>query len=152
VADYHKHLETINESLAAARAYHASIQVAMDEIQKVGMYPAVPSEQWQRHEGKGQYLYMLFRMNPDGTYQGPDGKRKVSIGADPDKIDDAQRLAENRRRWERLQWDLEHLERWLDLRLLELQGLAERCERWEQTELLGPVSNSPVTGRGPNKG
>ena len=108
----------------------------------------MPSEQWQDRNGSGQYLYLLFRLGPDGQYQGPDGKRKVYIGKDPDKIAEARRLAENRRRWERVNRAAKDLDNWLYLRGSELQTLAGKCGRWPTCDL-GTVAPAAVATNGP---
>lgn len=136
--DYHKHLEAINESLARAQAYQLAIRQAMARIKKAGMYPAVPTERWQSKDDEAQGLHMVFPRNADGTYQGPNGERQVYVGTAPEQQAEARRLVENRRRWEQLQWALDDLERWLDLRQSELQSLAKQCGQWPETELLKP--------------
>jgi len=87
-------------------------------IAQVGeMYPAIPTESWQDRNGKGKYLYMLFSVDCSGSgYSGPGGKRKVYIGNKPDCIKKARQLAENRRRYEKLQRARRELVNWITRR------------------------------------
>lgn len=142
--NYDGDLKTINDSLAAALAHRAELAQALAEIEAAGMYPSEPSEQWQDRGGSGQYLYMLFRLAPDGqTYQGPDGKRKVYVGADPARIAEARRLAANRGRWGQARQAARALDQWIELRQSELHSLAARCDRWPTADL-GPLTPAPA--------
>lgn len=149
--NYHADLEAINAGLAGALAHRADLAQVLATLEAAGMYPASPSEQWQDRNGSGQYLYMLFRLGPDGQYQGPDGKRKVYIGKDPERIAEARRLAENRRRWEVVNRAARDLDGWLYLRGSELQSLAGRCQRRTALDL-GPMAPAAVANGSPNGG
>jgi len=99
--NWHDALDTIRDELSTALAHLVDLHQALGKIEAAGMYPALPTEQWQARgdSGEARYLYMLFRKNAEGTYQGPGGKRKLYVGADPGRQAEARRLAENRRRW-----------------------------------------------------
>lgn len=139
---YQDELTAINAALDAAECHRGELARKMAALELAGMYPAIPAEQWQDRGGAGQYLYMIFRLGPDGQYLGPDGKRKVYVGNDPARIAEARRLAENRRRWEVAQQARQELERWIadrrqDLKDLGLSvaNLARRSERWPTFDL-----------------
>jgi hypothetical protein len=145
---YDEQLACIGDNLAAAREHLGSIELAMDSLAAAGMYPAVPTEQVQARNGRGQYLYMLFRRNEDGSYQGPGGRRKVYIGCDAERIAEARRLAENRKKYEVLLRMARDLEEWLEVHHDQVGELSIRCERWPWIDLLGlhpaePPSNGP---------
>jgi hypothetical protein len=95
-------VSTIDADIACRLESQASIADA-------GMYPSVPSEQWQDRNGAGRYLYMLFRQDGNGGYLGPDGQRKLYIGTKPAAVADARRLATNRSQWEALEHELRYL-------------------------------------------
>lgn len=148
--NYHADLvEAINDRLAEALAHRVELGQALAQLEAAGMWPAVPSEQWQDRNSAGQYFYLLFRLGPDRAYQGPDGKRKVDIGRDPGKIAEARRLAENRRRWEVANRAARDLDGWLAENRRQLVALAGRCERWPALDL-GPVAPAILAGQGPN--
>ncbi len=87
----------------------------MEGLEKSGMYPAVPTEQWQSRNGSGRrYLYMLFRYSRAmGGYSGPGGKRKVYVGCKEERIAEARRLVENRLRWEEVEKEVRRVEWWV---------------------------------------
>jgi len=140
VLAYMEHLGKIRVGMEKAHVHRTQIRRRMNQIEREGMYPAVPREQWQaRNGGEARYLYMLFRMNPDGSYQGPDGKRKVYVGADPRKQAEARRLAANRRRWEELNTVLQNLNAWLTRLTRELAEMATWIDHYPKV-LGGEVS------------
>ena len=104
-------IRTIERAAQLGANRLAVIGRTMREIEQAGMYAGQPTEQWQDRNGKGRYLYMLFRTKSyysraHGQYEGPDGKRKLYIGNKPEAIAEARRLAQNRERWNTL--DREH--------------------------------------------
>jgi hypothetical protein len=147
-------LQTVCDELAKAKAHLAEIRSTMEALEQAGMYPAVPSEQWQgRNGGPKRYLYMLFGTNRHtGRYAGPDGKRKLYIGCKATNIAEARRLAENRRRWEELERAAKVLEGWISTMESKVQSLAWRAEGWTQVdvETLGPATGDQVATDGPN--
>lgn len=135
-------IKLINSNIQAARDHVAEIEQAMALIEQAGMYPAVPHFQWQSRNGDGQYLYLLFRQNPDGTYAGPDGKRKVYIGANEKHVEAARKLARNRQAWERLKAEKLTLLSYITIcegRLISLEKEADRAldysQKWPRAEL-----------------
>ena len=106
-------LNAISINIREAEQYGRELFLAAEEIKSAGMYPAVPSEQWQDRNGDGQYLYMIFKTDGNGIYQGPNRARKVYVGNKADRIAEARRLAENRRRYEVITATLDQIHNWL---------------------------------------
>jgi hypothetical protein len=71
-------------------------------LKEAGMYEHQPGrERWENRNGDGAYLYLYW--GRDGSqHKGPEGKRKVYIGNDPERIADARRLIKNGERYRRL--------------------------------------------------
>ena len=118
----------VQTNIQAAKEHLADIQDAMDLLEQAGMFPALPHFQWQDRGSDGRYLYLIFRQNGDGSHTGPDGKKKVYIGANQDKIEEAKRLVKNREMWEELQFQKTDLTRWIRMcesKLLTLQRDAD---------------------------
>jgi hypothetical protein len=103
------------------------------------MLPAVPSsEQWQSRSKKPEkdYLFLLFPKARYGTYTGPINKnekpaRKVYVGSKKDaaglaRITRGRRMAENRRRWERLNEAAQRLESWIGREEASVRNQVER--------------------------
>ncbi len=126
------HLTNIQTYLDLAAERLTALRAQMERLEQEGMYPAIPSEQWQSRNGieEKRYLYMLFRKGSNGRYQGPDGKRKVYVGCNPERIAEARRLAANRREYENLNKTVERLEMWINARQREVGNLADRCKSW----------------------
>jgi hypothetical protein len=118
----------VEANIRAAYETLTEIINAMDLLQQAGMYPAVPHFQWQDRNGDGKYLYLIFRQKEDGSYSGPDGKRKLYIGANEDKQEEAKRLTKNRLTWQELEAKHTALARWIRMcesKLLMLQRDAD---------------------------
>lgn len=137
--DLNHTLQQIRANMAQAEQKLEEIKAAMGRLEQAGMYPAIAHEQWQtRPNSQGEYLYMTFRKNGDGSYKGPDGRRKVYVGADPEQIAEARRLNRNRETWEELKTRKDDLEMWLMWRKGDLDKLL-----WELTNLVEKTSRSP---------
>jgi len=93
------------------------------ELEKSGMYPAIPSESWQPRNGKGSYLWMIF---PRGTSDMP---RMLYIGNKPEAVTKARQFAARRRRWEELDRAIKEVRYFLNGIRVELAGIARRVER-----------------------
>mgnify|MGYP000999989055 CR=1 FL=1 len=133
-------LSAASENIHAAEAYLQELMIAARAIEKAGMYPSVPSEQWQTREGSGQYLYMLFKTDRNGNYQGPDGARKIYVGNKQDKIDDARRLVQNRERYEGITRCIEDLTSYLRRQKFNVQRLQIDTADYPRTTCaLGPA-------------
>lgn len=137
-------VKLIQANIQAAKDHLALISAAMETLKISGMYPAIPHFQWQRREeaGEARYLYLVFRQNGDGAYQGPDGKKKIYIGADPTKIEEAKRLTRNRQTWEKLKEHHNRLSSYITLcegKLLQLESQADTTlhysQQWPRSEL-----------------
>lgn len=118
----------VQANIRAAQDHLLEITDAMTLLEQAGMYPAVPHFQWQDRNGDGKYLYLIFRQNGDGSHTGPDGKKKVYIGSNEDKIEEARRLVKNREAWEKLHAQQTDLARWIRMcesKLLTLQRDAD---------------------------
>lgn len=93
-------IAAIEANLEQAKARLTDIETAMEFLHNQGMYPCAATEQWQtRPNGQSEYLYMIFSSDGNGGYQGPDGKRKIYVGADPERIAAAKRMNINRREY-----------------------------------------------------
>jgi hypothetical protein len=106
-------IKLVQDNIDSARQHLQRIEGAMALLEQVGMYPAVPHFQLQERNGSGEYLYLLFRQNHDGSYTGPGGKRKLYIGADPKKQDEARLFTHRRETWEDLRTAKIQLEAWI---------------------------------------
>ena len=143
-------LETIRAELTAAQQHLDILRITMSKIEQAGMYPAISTEQWQRrNRSRTKYLYMLFRRRPSGGYQGPGGKRKVYVGAKPDRIAEARRLAENRQRWEELDSTVSLLKKWLTWQTHAINSLADESKHWPRVDL-GPEIAGAARPQSPN--
>lgn len=120
----------IREQLGEAARYLARLRLEMERLEKMGMYPAVPREQWQTRKGRGYYLHMLFRSDGNGSYQGPGGCRILYVGSDPSRIEEARRRVANRKRWEQLHQAAADLDRFLFVEMAELGRVANDCRTW----------------------
>lgn len=145
-------LETIREQLQAAQDHLALVCQEMVRLEGAGMYPSVPHEQWQtRNGGEARYLYMLFRAGRDGEYLGPDGKRKVYVGCDQDKITEARRLKKNRLVYDRLERLSDNLHHWITREVFAVRHLADQTRHWPNDEmLLGRPGAGQEEPGGPN--
>lgn len=139
--DTERALQAVVTNLEAAQKHLDDIHQEMEYLEAIGMYPSVPTEQWQDRGGAGQYLYMLFRQDGHGQYTGPNGKRKLYVGSLHRKIEEARRLAANRRQWEDLSETARDLKRWIEGRKYDIEHLANGCQRWPQADLGLPVAN-----------
>ncbi|HEX8833970.1 MAG TPA: hypothetical protein VF719_07200 [Abditibacteriaceae bacterium] len=125
--------------LQKATVHLVEIRASMQKLEAAGMYPSVPNESWQKRErGQTDYLYMTFRKDATGRFLGPQGMRKVYVGADPEKIAQARAMAQRRRDYDQLQADANALERYLAECRSQSQGLRRIAQRWPraQAELL----------------
>lgn len=128
-------LQAVELELDRARAHLVELERAMDAADRAGMYPAVPvREAWEPRENGREYMYHYFARGQAG-YRGPDGKRKVYVGSDPDRIAAARRLAGNREAWERLADAHRRLKRWLAGVERDLENLTAAAARWPRTDL-----------------
>lgn len=137
-------IKLIEAHIAAAQEHLGEIEAAMSLLETAGMYPAVPHFQWQRRDemGEARYLYLVFRQNGNGAYMGPDGKKKVYIGASEGAINEAKRLTRNRERYDRLFIQKNGLRGWIlatqnQVGQLETRAthLLQDSQKWPKTEL-----------------
>lgn len=122
--------DVIEASLDEAGARLDGMREQMEGLEKAGMYPAVPTEQWQARNGSAnRYLYMLFRYSVVmGGYSGPDGKRKVYVGCKDERILEARRLVENRVHWEGVDGEMKRLRYWVKRFRRDLEGLVRQAK------------------------
>ena len=153
-------MNTVEESvkiimgeLRAARAHYRLMLAEMDRLEQAGMYPAIPSENWQTRNGSGQYLYMVFqRDRKTGQYQGPNGSRKVYVGKDPAKIEQARQMARNRQEWERLEQDARRLRLWVNEFVADMSYRANKAENYPRVvAILGQPGAAGQPPAGPNE-
>lgn len=106
----------ILENIEAARTRLKEVQDQIDYVNRVGRYPAKARESWQtRKDSPYKYLFMVFRSDGNGAYQGPDGKRKVYVGSEVDEesIYDARRLNSNFTAWTKLKAVERQIANWI---------------------------------------
>ena len=121
--------QQMTDRLADAEALIRQIQEQITTLEAEGMYPAVPKFQWQSRGSEARYLYLVFRQGSDGQYLGPEGKRKLYIGCDEVKIQEAQRLTHNRTMYESLHLTMNRLQRWLDYKKSEVYAQPDALRR-----------------------
>lgn len=120
-------LTEIMEQVARLEAGLVAMKFEMGRLEADGMYPAIPTgEVWEK--GK-RYLRLTF---PCGTLLG--GRRKLYVGCDPVKIQEARKKAANRRRWEELDDEIERLERYLWMTRGNLERVAGSAKRYKLPE------------------
>jgi len=90
----------IEEGLARAYARKAKLEEEIAHLQREGIFNPIPTTSWETREGKGRYLRLVFPTGPDG------GRRRVYVGADPQKVQGALDKIARSRRHEQLQCDL----------------------------------------------
>lgn len=123
-------IRQIQANIQAAEAKLAEVQNALDFLVSTGMYPAQAKEQWQtRPNSSGQYLYMIFRSDGDGGYLGPNGKRKVYVGADPNSIAEAKRLNQNIKTHETLKYRKYGLESWIHRQRRDVEAIERQIDQ-----------------------
>lgn len=126
--DYHADLERVNVGLADVLARLADLGQRMDDLDRAGRYDRAPTRiVLEPRGGRGSFMRLYFTRRAGGGFYGPTGKRKVYIGVDPERQEEARRLAENARRWDDLDRERRALRSWLDDRRAELRALADRC-------------------------
>ncbi len=131
----------INQGLQTLANMHHEAQQRLAEIvdakaalDAAGMYPAVPTQDWQARGADPddkRYLYLCFPADGDGGYTSPTGKRKVYIGVDPDKQAEAVRLARNRRRFEDLERQQAAVQGWIASLSLAIESACNTA-RWRR--------------------
>jgi hypothetical protein len=147
-------LEKIHGQIIAVVEYMAEIDAALEVLDEAGMYPAVPSrEAWEpRGDSPPVYVNLYWRQKKrGGGFAGPEGKRKLYIGCKPERIAEARRLAENRRRWEALMETRDQLEEWLrsfgngvTALLDDAQSLSQASNSYPQQDLSRFVPADPA--------
>jgi hypothetical protein len=140
-------IKLIQRNIQAAQAHLLEIEAAMATLEQAGIYPAVPHFQWQERNGNGsQYLFLLFRQNGDGTYSGPDGKRKIYIGSNEENIAEARRLTKNRQAWELLRANKTQLCYWINDRENQLASLERTANHLLHSTEKHPKANLTPIG------
>lgn len=136
-------IKQAQDNINAAAAHLRQIEGAMALLEQAGMYPAIPHFQFQERNGSGEYLYLLFRQNHDGSYTGPGGKRKLYIGADPKKQDEARRLTHRREIWEELKTAKTQLEAWMVINKAKIIRIEAEISRFTLETKNFPKSKLP---------
>lgn len=77
--------EIIDEITAALRAAYANATECRERLLLEGVYDALPRQSWETRGGS-EYLYLLFGLRPTSGHFGPSNKRKLYVGADPEKV------------------------------------------------------------------
>lgn len=146
MSDLQAIIDRINANLEQANQLAARIEQYVAEIEADGMYPAVASEQWQqRPNGQADYLYMVFRTNANGDYEGPGGKRKIYVGADPKKQAAARRMNVNRMSFDKLNRRRRDVDNWIKGNRRLLNDLVKRLnDLAEDTSHLPAVPDLPA--------
>ena len=136
-------LMAIMEDLARLESGLLAIKLEQARLEAAGMYPAVPTESWEaRNGGEARYLRMVF---PMGALE--EG-RKIYVGCDPLRIEEAQCMATRRVRWERLEVERGRLEQALGSLRWILEREAQRANMQPLPEELGLEPAALVTPAG----
>lgn len=86
--------KTTLEKLDQLTRQYAAIAAKLEQLKAAGTYSTMPTEQWQTRGGVGKYLYHVWTLDRrTRKYQGPNGIRKLYIGADPARIENARARA-----------------------------------------------------------
>lgn len=126
--DIDPYLTQIVSQLTQAEAHIALLRQKIGEIEQAGMYPAIPTERWKDN----RYLYLYFPNGAPGLKL--DVKQRLYIGADPARIEEARRLAANRRAWEELSHAISRLDRWLSEHSRAIISEARQAGNWPRAE------------------
>jgi hypothetical protein len=138
MTDLYLDTETLNNELCeaqrhiiAALDYHDILLEHRAALEQMPMYPAIPTEQWQKRNGKGDYLYLIFKQDRNGQFLGPNGKRKVYVGNKPERIAEARELVSNRREYEECLRQQDECRIWLHSIKSEIAFLLSRAGGWK---------------------
>jgi hypothetical protein len=123
-------IKLIQENIDSAKQHIQQIEDAMALLEQAGMYPSIPHLQLQERNGRGVYLYLLFRQKYDGSYAGPGGKRKLYIGADPKKQDEARRIIHRMENWNELKMAKIQLEAWITINEAKITRIDAEISRY----------------------
>jgi len=104
-------LQELADHFTALAALRAEWQAEIAQLEAAGMFDEVPAESWEKRNGGGRYLRLIFPQH-DGQ------RRKVYVGSYPSAIAEARAKVERRKRYEELSRNL--------ARLAHAQGVAER--------------------------
>lgn len=139
-------IKLIEAELALASEHWSEIKTACELIMQAGMFDSLPHFQYQARDGSEEkkYLYLIFRQGNGGAYHGPDGKRKVYIGADPLKIAEARRMAKNYELYQSLKAKEIELRRWIDYRRLDIERLNQSAEQLLASSKKWPCTPIPA--------
>ena len=87
---YHDQAYRVTQALDAAHKHRNEIAEQLADLKQRLFYQAIPRQVWEpRTEGGEEYLYLIFPQNRySSTYTGPDGKRKLYVGRDQERIKD----------------------------------------------------------------
>jgi hypothetical protein len=141
-------LRDIGCEIEAAEAHLEAIRAERRRIELEGMYPGVPHESWENRGARGRYLYMIFRRGSNGSFAGPNGTRRLYVGADPVQIENARRLAANRIAFEEHLKDEHQLSAYIDRCRREMAALHQTASRWPRVDL-GTIRRGPIAGSVP---
>lgn len=118
----------IKIEIKKAKTTQASLAQQMAELGKA-IYPQIPHFQWQDRGGDSKYLFLTFRKTENGSYGGPDGKKKLYIGNDPEKILQAQQMAVNTINYKELDDTIRRLRWWISSREGDIEALHRKADR-----------------------
>lgn len=117
----------IKVEINKAKTAQAEMAQQMAELATF-IYPQVPNFQWQDRGGDSKYLFLTFRKT-EGGYGGPDGKKKIYIGNDPENILQAQNKAMNTINHKELNDTMRKLKWWINNAQEEIDDLHRKIEK-----------------------
>jgi len=101
-------LETINQNIDQARQRQDELRKIMEAAEAAGLYYHAPRQKWE-NRGSGRYLYLHFHSDGRGGYTGPDGKRKVYVGNDPDVVAEHMAMIQRGAQYRDARREVDHL-------------------------------------------
>lgn len=145
-------LGSIGSSIRAVSKYLLEVEASMRTLEQAGMYPQIPTERWKDET----YLYMYFSDRLSATRRDAsahgltlDSKGRLYIGRDPVKIEEARRLAENRRRWGALEVWQKNCYGWLRRIRSDVARLAREATLTPNLDAATLELYGPALGTGP---
>ena len=84
-------LADITHALTTIEATINAIDAEIKRLRVMGIFADTPRQVWEDKFGN-DYLYLIFPSLPSGGYTGPNGKRKVYIGRQPNAVAKAEAM------------------------------------------------------------
>ncbi len=140
-------LGDISQDLERLEMELAEMREQRERLEEAGMYPGIPTESWQSRNGsETEYLRLIFPRGTPDIPAGSGGRKRLYIGCDPAKIEEARRMVANREQWEGVDREVAKLEHFLDMRKARLEGVAWDLARYQVPDLGTEGAQQPAPG------